>query len=60
MRILLIHPYRHHSFHSLKGIMEYSDDSYGVYGYYSSGDIFDRLVSLTPANPKRGGGAMTE
>lgn len=47
-KILLAHPYRHHSYHSLIGIQMFSNEAYGCYGYYDRGDLIDKLVRISP------------
>ncbi|SFE84045.1 Glycosyl transferases group 1 [Paenibacillus catalpae] len=43
-KVALFHPYKHHSYYSLKGIAQYTNKVIGVYGYYYKDDILDKLV----------------
>lgn len=47
MKVALIHPLKHHAYHSLNGIKAYEKDVVGLFGYFKENDIIDRLVSLT-------------
>ncbi|WP_435168682.1 glycosyltransferase family 4 protein [Paenibacillus glycanilyticus] len=51
-KVALFHPYKHHSYYSLKGIAKYTNQVIGVYGYYYKGDILDRLVIKTKQKKK--------
>lgn len=46
-RVLLVHPLRHHSYYSLKGLQNYTQDGYGFYGYYNKHDVLDLIVKNT-------------
>lgn len=46
-RVLLVHPLRHHSYYSLKGIQNYTQHGYGFYGYYNKHDLLDLIVKNT-------------
>lgn len=52
MKIALVHPYRHHSYYTLKGIQMYSTNFNAYYGYYNKNDFIDRLLKKTSIGPK--------
>ncbi len=51
-KVLLVHPYKHHSYYSFLGIRAFSSDSKAFYGYYNKGDFWDKIVSKTSFQPK--------
>lgn len=51
-KIILAHPYRHHSYYTLAGIQNYSKTAYGCYGYYKCDDIIDRIVEKSTFSSK--------
>lgn len=44
MSVIFVHPYKHHSYHTLIGIKESSKDVEALYGYYDKGDILDCII----------------
>lgn len=54
-KVLLVHPLRHHAYHSLKGIVDYSAYSKGFFGYYNKGDLLDVFVNKSPFSVKLSG-----
>lgn len=54
-RIALVHPYRHHCYHSMEGILQYSNNAVALLGYFDKNDVLDRVVRHTSAAKKIGG-----
>lgn len=53
-KALLVHPLRHHSYYSLKGMQNYIQNGYGFYGYYNKNDFIDLSVKLICASKLQG------
>lgn len=55
MKTALVHPYKHHAYHSLIGMQKYSADAIGFFGFYKKDDLIDKLLKHTSLNSKLSG-----
>lgn len=46
MKVTIVHPYRHHAYESLKGILAYDQNAVGLFGYFYQNDIVDKIIRL--------------
>lgn len=45
MKIAIIHPFKHHAYNSMAGIIKSGADVIGLMGFYNNGDVLDRLLA---------------
>lgn len=47
MKVVVIHPLKHHVYYSLEGVAQSGVDVIGLFGYYNRGDFIDKLLCKT-------------
>ena len=47
MRVVVIHPLKHHVYYSMAGVMKSGVEVEGLFGYYDKNDLLDQLVKKT-------------
>ena len=47
MKVAVVHPLKHHVYHSMAGAMRSGAEVIGLFGYYDKNDIIDRLIKKT-------------
>ena len=53
-KIALVHPYRHHCYHSMEGILQYSNNAVALLGYFDKNDVLDRMIEANAMNKLTG------
>lgn len=47
MKVAVIHPLRHHVYHSMEGVVQSGVDVVGLFGYFNRGDCIDKFLMRT-------------
>lgn len=47
MKIAVVHPYKHHVYNSMAGVIDSGAEVIGMLGYYNNDDIIDKIMNKT-------------